>query len=145
MRHRISKASALLLLLALAACNPANGATPTKGVAPGADSAVKPFAVAEQMKAGGYSCDKLTSYADLNLALRPDATDGAKCSVKHGALWIVSFDDNQARDAFRKSFSVGDSSGIVYTYGDMWVMEAGSRAALKPAAAALGTHVLQIN
>lgn len=145
MRHKVSRASGLLLLIALAAFGSANGAALASGAAPAADNAGKPVAVAQQMKSGGYGCDELTSYADLNLTLRPDATDGAKCSARLGTLWVVTFDDNHARDAFRKSFSVGDSSGIVYTYGDKWVVEAGSRAALKPAAVALGTHVLQIN
>ena len=146
MRHTVSRASGLLLLVALAACSsPANGAAPATGAAPAAEGGGQPFAVAEQMKSGGYGCNQLTSYADLDLALRRDATDGAKCSAKLGTLWVVTFDDNHARDAFRESFAVGDSSGIVYTYGDKWVMEAGSRAALEPAADALGTDVLQIN
>ena len=91
----------------------------------------------------GYSCLALSSYGELELALPRHAADGAKCVAKLGALWVVTFDDNRMRNAFIENFAVGGSSGIVYTYGDRWVIEAGSRSAIDPAAAALGTDVLR--
>ncbi len=102
-------------------------------------------ALAEQMTSQGYACGDLASYAAQDLPLPRFASDGAKCSAESGPLWIVTFADNQARDAFRTSFAVGRSSGIVYAYGDRWIIEAGSRAALRPAAHALGTEVLPVN
>jgi hypothetical protein len=99
--------------------------------------------VAKQMISEGYSCVALSSYGELELALPRHAADGAKCVAKLGALWVVTFDDNRMRNAFIEHFAVGGSSGIVYTYGDRWVIEAGSRSAIDPAAAALGTDVLR--
>lgn len=97
--------------------------------------------VASVMAAGGYGCANLQSYADANLQVPRFASDGAKCDASKGALWIVTFDDNQSRDHFTHTFAVGKSSGMVYASGDGWVVEAGSKAALKPAADALGVVV----
>jgi hypothetical protein len=72
-------------------------------------------------------------------------TDGVKCVANLGALWVVTFDDNGVRDAFIDGFDGGGPSRIVYTFGDRWVIEAESRSAIEPAAAALGTEVLQVS
>ena len=99
-------------------------------------------AVVKQMISEGYSCRELSTYDELHLALPRHVNDGVKCVANLGALWVVTFDDNRVRDAFIDGSAVGSSSEIVYTFGDRWVIEAGSRSAIEPAAAALGTEVL---
>jgi hypothetical protein len=102
-------------------------------------------AVVKRMISEGYSCTELSTYDELHLALPRHVTDGVKCVANLGALWVVTFDDNGVRDAFIDGFDGGGPSRIVYTFGDRWVIEAESRSAIEPAAAALGTEVLQVS
>ena len=133
--HR-TLAAAAVAVIALGACSSGqNQAKPPQA------AGTAPENVASAMAAGGYGCSDVQSYADASLEVPRFASDGAKCDATKGALWIVTFDDNQARDHFTHTFAVGQSSGIVYASGDGWVVEAGSKAALKPAADALGVGV----